>query len=324
MRVAIVGAGIAGIAAGRTLQDAGSEVVLFEKSRGVGGRAAVRRSDGFVWDTGATSITPRGTSLGLALKEPDVAEGLVRIELPVAVHDGRRVSPGDPRRALERYVYPEGISGLAKRLAKGLDVRFQADVDQVKSDGRGYEVMGERFDQLVLTPPIPQTCQLLWSLNESRALAAARYRSCLSIGLGYDLPNPDVHWFAVLEPTQRHPMTWLSLESLKCSGRAPEGKSSMVVQFSAGYSLSHYGRPDEWLVDQAAAYVSELLGTQYRTPNASTVMRWKYSQPTGTAVFEEVNPEGSNLVVASDGLLAGRLEDAYEVGVRAAKVLLRA
>jgi predicted NAD/FAD-dependent oxidoreductase len=43
--VAVVGAGISGLTWARTLADHGLPVTVFEKSRGVGGRMATRRSD---------------------------------------------------------------------------------------------------------------------------------------------------------------------------------------------------------------------------------------------------------------------------------------
>ena len=51
--VAVVGAGISGLTRARTLADYGLPVTVFEKSRGVGGRMATRRSDnGAVFDHG--------------------------------------------------------------------------------------------------------------------------------------------------------------------------------------------------------------------------------------------------------------------------------
>src|SRR3546814_6562189 len=45
MRVAIIGAGISGLACARRLRDAGLEATLFDKSRGIGGRLATRRAN---------------------------------------------------------------------------------------------------------------------------------------------------------------------------------------------------------------------------------------------------------------------------------------
>src|SRR3546814_7137273 len=63
MRVAIIGAGIAGLACARRLRDAGLDATLFDKSRGIGGRLATRRADfagsEVAFDHGATHFTAR-------------------------------------------------------------------------------------------------------------------------------------------------------------------------------------------------------------------------------------------------------------------------
>ena len=63
MRVAIIGAGISGLACARRLRDAGLEATLFDKSRGIGGRFATRRANPghpeVAFDHGATHFTAR-------------------------------------------------------------------------------------------------------------------------------------------------------------------------------------------------------------------------------------------------------------------------
>ena len=48
----VVGAGLAGLAAARTLHDGGRSVLVLEASDGVGGRVRSDRVDGFVLDRG--------------------------------------------------------------------------------------------------------------------------------------------------------------------------------------------------------------------------------------------------------------------------------
>lgn len=52
-RVAVVGAGIAGLAAAYALQEAGLQVVVLEQVDAVGGRMQTRSEQGFTWDAGA-------------------------------------------------------------------------------------------------------------------------------------------------------------------------------------------------------------------------------------------------------------------------------
>lgn len=52
MTVAVVGAGLAGLACARRLQTAGRDVVVLEASDGVGGRVRTDVVDGFLLDRG--------------------------------------------------------------------------------------------------------------------------------------------------------------------------------------------------------------------------------------------------------------------------------
>ena len=58
-RVAIVGAGVAGLAAARALLEAGHAPVVLDKGRGPGGRISTRRAEPFAFDHGAQYFTAR-------------------------------------------------------------------------------------------------------------------------------------------------------------------------------------------------------------------------------------------------------------------------
>ncbi len=318
MRVGVVGAGVAGLAAARTLLKAGDEVVVWERQAHIGGRVETVEIDGFIFDTGATSIAPRG----MAIEEIVPGNTAVRIAKPIFTHENLRVSIGDPRKNLTpRYTYTKGNAELPKLLGAGIDIRLSMQIDEINRSGHCFIVENDAFDALILTPPVPQTSVLLWSLRESRAIANASYRCCLSIMLGFEQPTPETHYHALLDVEQRHPLTWLSLESAKCAGRAPEGWCAIVAQMSAAYSLTQYNRQDKEIIEDAVAYVRRLF-PELSVPKVSRVRRWKYSLPETVAQFETVNQPHAKLILAGDGLSAGRVESAYESGVKAAKLLI--
>jgi predicted NAD/FAD-dependent oxidoreductase len=296
-------------------------LVLFEKNKRAGGRVSTFSQDGFTWDTGATSITPRGKSIERAMLHELDASELVKIEKPIYLHEALRVVPS--KVTADRYAYRNGLATLPRMLAEGLDIRFDTQVEEIQREGKGYRMLDESFDAVILTPPIPRTSPLLWGLDESRPMASVFYRSCINVALGYATPLPPTNYYALLDPEQRHPMTWLSLESVKSPARAPEGGAAICLQYSPQFSLDSYQHPDEQLVSTAIFFVEKLYGEAFRHPVSSTVKRWKYSQPESLAGFDEVNPEGTRLFIASDALLGGHIEDAFEVGVKiAARVAL--
>ena len=57
MRIAVIGAGLGGLAAALRLQGAGHDVVVLEGRERPGGRAYQLRDGGFTWDTGPSLIT---------------------------------------------------------------------------------------------------------------------------------------------------------------------------------------------------------------------------------------------------------------------------
>lgn len=323
MRVAIVGAGVSGLAAGRTLAKAGIESVIYEKSRGPGGRLSTRRVGDFVFDTGATSIAPRGLEIeSYMLQHLDTTE-LVEVVKPIYTHVNLRPRVGDPtKNKVPRYTYRRGNNHLAKMLAEGLNLKLNTIVDQLKRFNGTFEIEGDRFNSVILTPPIPQTSLLLWSLGESRPVANVRYRSCLSIMLGYDQPLPETPYHALIDLEQRHPLTWVSLESVKSPDRAPAGKSAVLLQMSPTYSQVHYQTDDEHLLKDVLPWVVQLLGPEFAAPVAVDTKRWKYSQPETAAVFGSVNRNHNGVILAGDGLSAGRVERAFESGVMAADLII--
>ena len=325
MRVAIVGAGVAGLAVAWRLRKAGAPVVLFEKGSKPGGRVWTHSEDGFVWDAGATSIAPRGKAIEEVILNELSSEALVRIEKPIWVHDALRVSSGAvSHNSVGRYTYSTGIAEFANRLALGADIRFDSSIDEIGRAGESYLIAGEEFDQVVLALPLPLTSQLLWTLDEQRPMSNVSYRQCLSVMLGFGTAPPDIHYHALIDPEQSHPMTWLSIESEKSPDRAPEGKSAMVMQLSARFSKDNYDKSDDFIVATALAFTKHLYGDDFAHAEVGHVKRWKYSQPENLARFETVNQPGSKILVASDGLLGGRIEEAFECGYRVGELLLNA
>lgn len=324
MKVAVVGAGIAGLSAARELNKLGHQAVILEKSRALGGRVATRWNGDYRFDTGASSFAPRpGTELESVMLQELSTEDLVKIEKPIFTHVNLRVQPGDPTKSsVPRYTYRSGNNTLAKLLAKGLEIRTETEVDNIKEEGDRYHLAGEDFEAVVLTSPVPQAAQLLWTLGENRATGNVRYRPCLSLLLGFEKEmDPGIPYHALIDTEQRHPLLWVSIESIKSPGRAAPGHTAMVVQMSGAYSLAKYAAPEREVTSAVLDYLERLFGKDWRDPAVVDLKRWKYSQPESVGSLESANRQGSRVILASDGLVGGRVEFAYDAGLWAARRL---
>lgn len=103
-RVAVVGAGLAGLAAARRLAAGGCQVVIFESGAAAGGRATSLRREGFALDSGPHLVSSLDQALLALVAEAGLAEQMLPlrpVSLAVALRGQvKRLRPRGRRRAL--------------------------------------------------------------------------------------------------------------------------------------------------------------------------------------------------------------------------------
>ncbi len=137
MRVAVVGAGVAGLACARALINGGADVCVFDKGRSVGGRLATRRIPPHAFDLGAQYFTAKDERFARQVRawsEAGVcAPWLGRI---VAMNEAGCAT--QPTAAIERLVGTPDMSALARHMAaapSSLQVRTGHRVDRITREG---------------------------------------------------------------------------------------------------------------------------------------------------------------------------------------------
>jgi renalase len=359
MKLAIIGAGVAGLAAARALRQRRPDlaITIYEKSRGLGGRAATRRHAGYIFDHGAQYVKAATPELERLLTAELPAGDLLDIGRPVWTFDGAGViAEGDPaQNADPKWTYRDGLSRLGKLLGAGLDIQRETRIGSLRrrtaDDGRPNDsqampaVVGGRWsvvdsagqkvanaDLVLFTPPAPQTADILaasdFDPNAKAALLAelarATYRRCISLALAYDWPITRP-FYALVNIDRAHPIAWLALEHAKAPERCPPGHSLLIAQMAARWSLDHWEMPVEELEHLVADQVAALLGEETRAPLWCDVQRWRYALPDSSADFDALNASESGLFFAGDYMSSpGRLHLAIESGWKVASVIERA
>jgi predicted NAD/FAD-dependent oxidoreductase len=316
-QIAIIGAGVAGLAAGQELIRHGHRVTVYEKSRGLGGRVATRRVAGFHFDHGAQYVKA---------PTPDIAALLgdaVDIGRDVWTFDGAgAVAPGDPaQNADPKWIWPGGVNALGKALATGLAVRRETHVARLAQTAGGYRLyspddapLGDA-DAVLLTPPAPQTAAIIAASDLAPALqqslvaelARAVYRRCITVTLAY-AQRPATPWYALVNVDRRHPVSWLACEHVK-PGYAPEGSGLIMLQMADAWSTTHWDAlakgtlaPDALpaAVLEAHGYAEALTGAALGQPLWADLHRWRYALPDAGCNEPTLNGTGSGLYFAGD------------------------
>ncbi|MGA1034861.1 MAG: NAD(P)/FAD-dependent oxidoreductase [Ilumatobacteraceae bacterium] len=305
--VIIVGAGLSGLVAARTLSSAGQSVTVFDKGRSVGGRLATRRIAGARLDHGAQFMTVRSDAFA-AQVDDWATRGLARVWC-----NGFGGGDGHPR-----WIGSSGMNSLAKDLASGLDVRVDHLVFSCTREHDRWVVTiddGQRFDAdvLVLTAPVPQSFSMVFeTVDVPRALMATEPHRTIGLLAVLDgasaVPEPG----GVQDPNDD--ISFVADNAAKGISDIP----AITLHASPSWSLEHWDDSD------LEAQLTELARPWIGTVNIieSQVKKWRLATPT--AIWPEpcwVDVD-HRVVIGGDAFAGPRVEAAHNSGLAAGKAAI--
>ena len=362
VRVAIIGAGMAGLMCARTLLDHGIEVDIVDKSRAPGGRTATRR-----WDNqGRFDHGPSYTLLRNHRWSPLIESW--RQDNIIAPWDGRVVQWLDgqvreaPREGI-RWVGVGGMHGLGKHIARDLSVRFGtfARGILVQDDGTYRITISETASlpaSAAVVHPVSEEPHLLPSIGPYDIVLW----SCPPAQTASMLPA-DCLWKPILEGIRMLPcwatmvrfaerlnvdwdgahiadevLSWMARESSK-PGRSPRVQGGnfddWVVHANHNWSLEHLESSPDALQPKIVESMERIVGIPLPPIESISMHRWRYAWPaharaSGGVSNNTTNPNGylwdaeRRIGVAGDwvGREAG-IEGAMKSGVSLAGAVMR-
>ena len=316
LRVAVVGAGLAGLTAARILADQGHEVVVLDKARGAGGRMSTRREGEYRFDHGAQYFTardPRFQRHVLAWRERGLVEAWdARIDV---VGSGEDVSR---KGETERYIAVPGMNAICSEIAAEMqDCRFGWSLKSAKFDGKSWALEsgeGEHLsaDALVLAIPPDQANALLADDSISTALDGIDMQPCWAVMAVFDRPL-----FADCEAAfvNQGPLSWVSSQAAR-PGRP--GAHAWVLHASPEWSMKHLESDAATVQEQLLTAARELPIAQSVETEWATAHRWRYALAAkpldqGALWFDE-----RRVALAGDWCNGSRVEGAFLSGAAAA------
>ena len=309
--IAIIGAGIAGITLGRNLF-AHADITVFEKSRGLGGRMANRRREGFSFDHGAQYFTARSPAFKAAAEQA-VSQGHAGI-WPQAVHtlkaDGLVTDSRPPE---PRYIGLPAMSGFANGLAVELAIRKEATVARLAASGDGWVLSDNedkdlgRFDLVISTAPAPQTIRLMpEAFSAHAALKTVEMSGCCTLMIGLDVPL-DLGFDAarIEDPV----LSWIAVEASK-PGRSE--KTALTIHSRNDWAEANLERDRGEVQAEMLQSLKRLLGRDLSTEAWIDLHRWRYANVEKPAGQPFLFDPTLGLGACGDWCLGNRVEAAAE------------
>ena len=320
--VAVIGAGLSGLACAHKLRDAGLDVTVLEKSRGVGGRMATRRTEsGVTFDHGAQYFTVRDPAFNeLIQKCCDAGTAALWQGRLVSLDRGQVSELSEP---LNRYVGVPGMNAIAKSLAARLNVLLNVTVDSTDRSDLGWKLTDSSgtvrgpFDVVIHAIPPLQASKLInkHSALLARSIARVEMAPSWAVMLQVACPVPFDGAFV-----QNSSLNWVARNSSK-PGR--DSTDCWVLHATPAWSQTH--------LEDSVASVAKLLidefwvATGLASQHVSLVLahRWRYALPREPLPERCLFDPTMCLGACGDWCGGPRVEGAYLSGIAMADAIIR-
>ncbi len=308
VKVAIVGAGMAGLAAARALSERGVRVVLFDKGRGVGGRCASRGRDLGGFDHGAQRFSARGARFA------ELVRGWAEA--------GRIVAANAPRCEETWWLPTPSVNALPTWLAEGLEIRTSTRVQSLARRDRAWWLALEGaedagpFDVVVLTAPAPQSHALLAPHGVFlEALESITYDPCWALTLACDAGSASALEDVVFTEDDADPIITLLAREGRKPGRTPEGPLvRLVVHASVAFSRRHLESDADEVAQRLVLALRGREGLAAVHVRFVHAHRWRFARVSRALGVPCLFDRSRGLGLAGDGLLGPRIEAAWTSG----------
>lgn len=298
MKTIIIGAGMAGLSAARTLTQQGHEVTVLDKGRGVGGRMSTKTIENAKSDHGTQYFSVKTPEFQALISE--LQAGDIIAEWHLAQRDN------------VRYVGAKGMNTIPKKLASTLNVLVNEKVVLIENNsvttesGSVYE-----FDKLIITIPIPQVIELFqnskidFSENDKMVFEMIEYQPCIAVMAILKEPTEIISGGIILE---NQSVAWIADNFQKGITETP----TVTIHASSAYSAKRF---NDDLQEVAKNMLSSI--NQYIKPeNIVSIQthRWKFSNATKRYSEPFYQIENKNIYLGGDGFGIGNVEGAFLSG----------
>lgn len=315
-RAAIIGSGLAGLAAAHLLRAEGVEVTLFEKSRGPGGRLASKRLADGAADIGAQYFTIRNPAFRAFL---DRYAGKDTFQ-PWQANLRYQKESGDWEAFLpeQRYVGVPRMTAISRHLSEGLTVHTQVRVERLEraidDHWQVVDTNGGRhgsFDAVIITAPPAQARDLLVASALEPLVTAFendidRMQACWTLVAQFD-PTLGLDYQG-LQPRSKI-LQWAGNNSSK-PGRTENGEW-WVLHGRPDWSDEHRDADPAFIEAELLKAFAEATGVS-RAPAQTLTHRWLYARSTAKSGPGHLWFSEKGVALIGDWLIGGRVEGAFD------------
>lgn len=307
-RIAVIGAGMAGLTCARALQFGGHDVVVFDKARGPGGRMATRRDEHGNFDLGAQYFIARDASFAAEVEVWREA-GVVDVWAPRLLDWPYGKDFGEQH----NFVGTPRMSALTRHLSDGLEVRDSTRIARLEPHWRLVDTEDRdcgSFDAVLIAIPAPQAVELVEPVAPDIARiirAEVNMLPCWAVMATFAEPVAVDFDAASISHMS---IDWIAHEASK-PGREPGHR--WMLHGAAHWSAEHIEAAHEDIVEELLAAMAEVTEGLPEVVRA-VAHRWRYARVSTPLGASAMWNDESKLGLCGDWFIGPRVEAAWLSG----------
>lgn len=327
IRIAIIGAGMAGLKAASTLHKTGMNVTVFEKSRGLGGRLASRRTEFGHFNHGAQYVTARHPGFAAYLEQAKSFNAAQNWK--PNLHHGQETSPQQlGNLALDHwYQGAPQMNKLIGPLVEPFEILKQHQITRIEQlNTRSFALHDDLdgkfgpFDGVIVTAPAPQTAELLQPLSQRYdPIGDVVMAPCWAVMAAFETPLPTA-FDAMLHPSPA--ISWAARSKQSdhlFHRRCPD---PWVLHASPHWSRDHLEDDQECVIEKLLGALRDVSGVKLPDLHSVQAHRWRYARTETPLGSSHLNGMNGRVIAAGDWCLGARVEAAWRSGQSAAHAMI--
>lgn len=318
-KIAVVGAGMAGLTLSQKLINQGFLVDIFDKGRSVGGRMSSRRSEWGYLDHGVQYFTVTNPLFQkyVAQNEPIVKPWIGKF----ALWQNGKLTATEPENS--RYVPTIAMNNLCKNMATGLNIKLQTRILFLEKS-QTWTLIDENeqqysdYDYVILTAPPMQTIDLLAHHSTiTESIRELKMFACYSLMLipenKLDLGFDGIEF--------QHPILgWIALNDSKpLRGE----KSGIIIQSNFSWAETNLEQTRDFVGKMLKKAAEESLNIRFNNSLYESIHLWRYAIPRQTNNQGYYLDKYNKIGVCGDWCLNGKVESAFLSGYFLAEEICR-
>lgn len=334
--IAIIGAGLSGLACAQVLASSGVAISLFDKARGPGGRMSSKQRPSATLDLGAQAFSVRDPDFQCAVDQW-LSIGCIA-PWPTRTYQASSSGWQAHNDGQTRYTGAPRMSALTRHLADSLaalpntQTYMGTAIAGLERTPTAWQLVDDNgtahgpFDYVVISAPPPQAQALVapWDDDLAAACQARQQRACWAGWAIFEHPLPRLtevdHAWQMARVD--HPALRLISRNQTKPGRDEQPESvSLLAQLD--WSEAHLEQPAEAIAAHLFAALKSVFPPSAELPRVieTGAHRWRYSQPASPCEYAFLYT-ADGLALCGDSFRDGRVEDAWLSGHHLAQTLL--